>query len=102
QGLFDVTIPALPGDAARRHALFALREAVPDAVNRRIGEAQRTVDPTICKSGGDVIVPFARLREAFTRYRAALDRRDLDYAIWGHISDGNLHPNVIPRSGDEM
>ena len=21
--------------------------------------------------------------------------------MWGHISDGNLHPNVIPRSIDE-
>ena len=25
-------------------------------------------------------------------------RRGLDAAVWGHISDGNLHPNVIPRS----
>ena len=22
----------------------------------------------------------------------------LDAAVWGHISDGNVHPNVIPRS----
>jgi D-lactate dehydrogenase (cytochrome) len=101
-GVLEATIPALPGELARRQALFALREAVPAAVNRRIGEAQRTIDPTISKSGGDVIVPFPRLREALGRYRATLDRLGLDYAIWGHISDGNLHPNVLPRSSEEM
>ena len=31
-------------------------------------------------------------------YREAFERRNLEYAIWGHISDGNLHPNVIPIS----
>jgi D-lactate dehydrogenase (cytochrome) len=30
--------------------------------------------------------------------REAFERRGLDYAIWGHISDGNIHPNVIPSS----
>ena len=33
---------------------------------------------------------------------AELRRRGLDGAVWGHISDGNLHPNVIPRSFDEV
>jgi len=27
---------------------------------------------------------------------------DLDLAVWGHISDGNVHPNVIPRSYDDV
>jgi FAD/FMN-containing dehydrogenase len=31
-------------------------------------------------------------------YRATFAARGLDHAIWGHISDGNLHPNVIPRA----
>src|SRR4029079_5022632 len=31
-------------------------------------------------------------------YDAEFRRRGLDAAVWGHISDGNLHPNVIPRS----
>ena len=31
-------------------------------------------------------------------YDAEFERRGLDAAVWGHISDGNLHPNVIPRS----
>jgi FAD/FMN-containing dehydrogenase len=26
----------------------------------------------------------------------------LQYAIWGHLSDGNLHPNVLPRNLDDV
>lgn len=22
----------------------------------------------------------------------------LEYALWGHETDGNMHPNVVPRS----
>jgi D-lactate dehydrogenase (cytochrome) len=101
-GVLESTLPALPDDAARRQALFAFREAAPVAVNRRIGERQRTIDPTISKSGGDVIVPFERLGEALTAYRAILARRGLDHAIWGHVSDGNVHPNVLPESRAQM
>ena len=32
----------------------------------------------------------------------AFESRSLDYAIWGHISDGNVHPNVIPRGAEEV
>ena len=39
---------------------------------------------------------------ALTLYRHTLERHGLDYAIWGHLSDGNLHPNVVPRSLEEM
>ena len=101
-GLFADVIPALPGETARRDALFSLREAVPEAVNRRVREAQRDIDPSISKSGGDVIVPFERMAESLERYRRVLDEAGLDHAIWGHISDGNFHPNIIARSGEEM
>src|SRR5205807_7223429 len=48
------------------------------------------------------IVPFDRLEELLTIYEAGFSSRGLDAAIWGHISDGNLHPNVIPRSFDDV
>ena len=101
-GVLADVVPVLPGETARRDALFALREAAPEGVNRRIGEAKRNVDPSISKAGGDVIVPFERLGEALARYRGIMSAYGLDCAVWGHISDGNLHPNVIPRSREEM
>jgi D-lactate dehydrogenase (cytochrome) len=95
------TIPALPGEAAHRTALFALREAVPLAVNRRVAVAQRTIHPTLAKSGGDVVVPPDRLAELLAVARSTLRDLDLDHAIWGHLSDGNLHPNVVPRRPED-
>ncbi len=91
-----------PGDAARVAALMALREAVPDGVNRRVGIAKRTVDDTIEKTAADMIVPYAQLSESLRLFRHAFESRGLDYAIWGHLSDANMHPNVIPRSADDV
>jgi D-lactate dehydrogenase (cytochrome) len=45
-----------------------------------------------------MIVPFERFEELLAFYDAEFARRGLDAAVWGHISDGNVHPNVIPRS----
>jgi D-lactate dehydrogenase (cytochrome) len=95
--LDDVEI-AVPGDRRRAAQLHLLREAVPAAVNQRVGRAKETVDPRIEKTAADVIVPFDKFGELLALYDEEFDRRGLDRAVWGHVSDGNLHPNVIPRS----
>jgi FAD/FMN-containing dehydrogenase len=77
---------------------LAIREAVPAAVNARIRRAQQTIDARIAKTAADVIVPFDRFDELLSFYGEELARRRLDKATWGHVSDGNLHPNVIPHS----
>jgi D-lactate dehydrogenase (cytochrome) len=93
---------ALPGDERTAARLFALREAVPAAVNALVGAAKTHVDPGIQKTAGDFIVPAASIDRALALYRSAFERRGLDYAVWGHISDGNLHPNLIPRSLEDV
>jgi FAD/FMN-containing dehydrogenase len=60
------------------------------------------VDGRITKAACDVIVPWERFGESLARYRAIAEAAGLDYAIWGHVSDGNVHPNLLPRTGDEM
>ncbi|HTK28807.1 MAG TPA: FAD-binding oxidoreductase [Vicinamibacterales bacterium] len=97
EGRLECTAMAVPGDRSRAAQLLALREAVPEAVNRRVGIAKQR-DARIEKTAADMIVPFDRVGELLALYERELDRRGLDAAIWGHISDGNLHPNVIPRS----
>jgi D-lactate dehydrogenase (cytochrome) len=100
-GVLDQVEIAVPGDAAREHQLLALREAVPAGVNARVGRA-KAIDARIAKTAADMIVPFERLDELLTLYDEEFRARGLDAAVWGHISDGNLHPNVIPRSLDEL
>jgi D-lactate dehydrogenase (cytochrome) len=96
--LLDATELALPEQTRRMADLLAIREAVPTGVNQRIGTAQRTIDARIEKTAADMIVPFDHFAEMMEIYRAGFSARGLDYAVWGHISDGNVHPNVIPRS----
>jgi D-lactate dehydrogenase (cytochrome) len=97
-GVLERVDIAVPGDRAREQQLLALREAVPTGVNARVGRAKQLVDPRIAKTAADMIVPFDRMEELLAMYDEAFRRRGLDAAVWGHISDGNLHPNVIPRS----
>jgi D-lactate dehydrogenase (cytochrome) len=97
-GVLDVVEIAVPGDRARAGQLLALREAVPAAVNQRVGRAQQSIDARIEKTAADMIVPFDQVGALLAFYEAEFGRRCLDAAVWGHISDGNLHPNVIPRS----
>jgi D-lactate dehydrogenase (cytochrome) len=92
---------ALPGDDRGAERLFFLREAVPSSVNTIVAATKRT-HPDVEKTAGDMVVPFARLAESIALYRATFERCGLDYAIWGHVSDGNLHPNVIPHSFEDV
>jgi D-lactate dehydrogenase (cytochrome) len=101
-GLLDDTELAMPGNARRAAQLLAFREAAPMGVNRRVGEAKRLVDGRIDKTAGDMVVPFEHLAEMLQIYRNGYARRGLDCAIWGHVSDGNVHPNVIPKTYEDV
>jgi D-lactate dehydrogenase (cytochrome) len=97
-GVADDPVLALPGDDRGAARMFELREAVPSSVNRHIAWVKTRVHPDIQKTAGDMIVPFDRLDESIALYRRIFEARGLDYAIWGHVSDGNLHPNVVPQA----
>ena len=95
--------PALapPGDDRAAERLLALREAVPASVNALIA-SRKGEHPALEKTAGDMVVPFDRLSDSIALYRRAFESRGLPYAIWGHVSDGNLHPNVVPGSFDDV
>lgn len=101
-GVTDDPQVAAPGDDRGAARLFELREAVPAAVNARVAAAKATVHPDIQKTAGDLIAPFDRVADSLALYRGSFERRGLSYAIWGHLSDGNLHPNVLPASVEQV
>jgi D-lactate dehydrogenase (cytochrome) len=100
-GVFDDAEITLPGERSRAAAFAELREAVPAGVNRRVALAKQ-IDPAISKTAADMIVPFDRFAEMMTVCRRLFDDRGLDLAVWGHISDGNVHPNVIPKDAGDV
>ena len=53
-------------------------------------------------SAADMIVPWGRFPQMLRACQELFAARDLDYAIWGHISDGNVHPNVLPRRAGDV
>ena len=101
-GVIDDPVVAAPDDDRTAQRLFELREAVPASVNALVAAAKARSHPDIEKTAGDPVVPFERLPDALKAYRSAFERRGLDYAIWGHISDGNLHTNLIPTSMEDV
>lgn len=101
-GALDDAEIALPANHARAAAFAELREAVPAGVNRRVALAQQQIDRRIYKTAADMIVPFDRFSEMMHVCRRLFAERNLDLAVWGHISDGNVHPNVIPGNADDV
>jgi len=101
-GVLDEAEVSLPGDRPRAAVFAELRESVPAGVNRRVAQARDRIDPRIYKTAADMIVPFDRFGEMMTTCRRLFADRGLDLAVWGHISDGNVHPNVIPRTADDV
>ncbi len=92
---------AFPEDQRRQRALGELREAVPHRAGELLAR-RRLSDPGVRKVGGDLIVPFEHLREALELYADGFARRGLEFAVWGHFADGNLHPNALPRNAEEV
>ena len=97
-GAAAATEVVLPGNPSRRDALIQFRESAPASVNRRVALAQAQVDKRIHKTAADSIVPFDRFADMMRMCRRLFAERGVDLAVWGHISDGNVHPNVVPRS----
>jgi D-lactate dehydrogenase (cytochrome) len=59
-------------------------------------------DASISKTAADMIVPFERFGDMMHECRRLFAERNLDLAVWGHISDGNVHPNVIPHNAADV
>jgi len=78
-----------------REKMREFRHALPVAVNERIARhGQRKV-------GTDMAVPDANFASFLRYYKETLDTSGLDYVIFGHIGDGHLHANMLPKNDDE-
>jgi glycolate oxidase len=63
-------------------------------------KARRSISPSLTrvrpnKLGEDISVPREAIPEVIRRIQEISRQRDLPIVIFGHISDGNLHPNIL-------
>jgi len=101
-GRLEETELVMPHEWIRIEQMYALREAVPSGVNTRVLHAKQSQHSSITKVAADMIVPFDHLETMMQVFRKGFETYGLDYAIWGHASDGNMHPNLLPRSLNDV
>jgi D-lactate dehydrogenase (cytochrome) len=67
-----------------------------------VARLRARLGPAVHKTAADMVVPWPRFGEMLEVCRALFAERNLDHAIWGHVSDGNVHPNVLPRRLEDV
>jgi len=81
-GAREVTIAANAADADR---LWAARRAISPSLARRRPN----------KLGEDIAVPRSAIPQMVRRVREIAEKYALEIPLFGHIGDGNLHPNIL-------
>jgi glycolate oxidase len=94
---------------AREHGARDVRVAQTDAESERLWASRRSISPALArrrpnKLGEDVCIPPRALTALIRRVREIAAEYALEIPIFGHIGDGNLHPNILcdKRDAEEM
>jgi glycolate oxidase len=77
-----------------------VRVATDAADAERMWNARRAISPSLArrrpnKLGEDIAIPRSAIPEMARRVRAIAARYELEIPLFGHIGDGNLHPNIL-------
>lgn len=93
----------------REGGAIEVRQAATEGESVALWAARRAVSPAISrlkpnKLGEDISVPRARIPDMVARVTEIAARYNLVIPLFGHIGDGNLHPNILCnlRDPEEM
>jgi glycolate oxidase len=108
EGAVDEEVAQI-GELARAGGARGVRVAQTAAEAEQLWEARRSINPAIARRrpnrlGEDICIPRRHIAEAIRRIRAVGVKYGLELPIYGHIGDGNLHPNLLcdKRDREEM
>ena len=86
-----------------------IRVAADGVEAEKMWSARRAISPSLArrrpnKLGEDIAVPRSAIPEMARRVRAIATQFDLEIPLFGHVGDGNLHPNILcdRRDAGEM
>jgi len=90
----------------REKGASEVRVARTAAESEELWRARRSISTAITqekptKIGEDVAVPPSRIPEMIRRLQYLREKTGLTMAIFGHVGDGNLHPNVVTDLRDQ-
>ncbi len=83
-------------DRNDQEKLREFRHTLPLLVNEWLSKQQES------KISTDMAVPERRFRELFEFYRSTCEQHGFVYIIFGHIGNGHVHLNILPRNRDEF
>ncbi len=82
-------------------AMKKFRHALPERINSIIGMRKNSI-PELTKIGTDMSVPDHAFPEQLAEYRRVLEGAGLEYCMFGHIGNGHLHVNILPKNLKEQ
>ncbi len=88
------------GDIARDNAARSVTIARDAAEAERLWAARRAISPSLArrrpnKLGEDIAVPRRSILPMIRRVREIAAAYRLEIPLFGHVGDGNLHPNIL-------
>lgn len=78
-----------------------LRHALPERINTLIA-GRKSRFPELTKIGTDIAVSDRHLGEMTAFSVARLEEEELEFCVFGHIGNGHLHINILPRDLEEI
>lgn len=93
-------------ELCRENGAREVRVAEDEREGLELMAARKSVSPSLArrrpnKLGEDITVPRSAVPEVIARIKEISRRFDLPIPIFGHIGDGNLHPNILFDMRDE-
>jgi D-lactate dehydrogenase (cytochrome) len=87
-------------DAGDKERFKVFRHSLPESINETIAQVKAR-HPEVTKLGMDFAVPFDKVREMVKLYHLKMGNLGLDYVLFGHIGNGHVHVNIIPKDMEE-
>jgi glycolate oxidase len=87
-------------EVLRRSGATTVQRARSDEEAEALWEIRRSVSPAVIRLGNsrfgeDIVVPRGQIPQMVALVKQIAQKYDLTIAVFGHIGDGNLHPNII-------
>jgi len=87
-------------DVLRQSGATSVQRARTTEESEALWEIRRSVSPAIIRLGNsrfgeDIVVPRGRIPQMVALVKQIARQYDLTIAVFGHIGDGNLHPNIV-------
>jgi len=87
-------------DVLRKSGATSVQRARGHEEAEALWEIRRSVSPAVIRLGNsrfgeDIVVPRGRIPQMVDLVKQIAQKYDLTIAVFGHIGDGNLHPNIV-------